>query len=108
MKTDHHALDNAQLVIVKWNDAWVKEDSVTVADARSRHKPTVITTIGWLLIDDEVGVQIANEHYDDLYRGCTFIMRCMVISVKPYKLTVPRKKKEKPSEKVVGHDSAGA
>jgi hypothetical protein len=65
-----------QLVVVRWNDAWVDgTDPVSLADAAATHKPKVIETLGWILKEDEVGISIANEHYADeeTYRGRTFI-----------------------------------
>ena len=82
------------LVIVTWHDAWTNELGVTVEDVRASHKPMVVRTIGWLLLDDEVGVSLANEHFDDeSYRGRTFILRSMVVDVQPFTLTKPRKRK---------------
>lgn len=79
------------LVVVKWNDAWVKGDApVVMSEVKHEHKPMPVTTIGWLLLDDEIGVQIANEFYDDAYRGRTFIMRSMVVSVTHHTLAKPR------------------
>ena len=83
------------LVIVEWDDAWTDEQTVTLEDVRASHKPMVVTTIGWLLLEDEVGVSLANEFYGGTYRGRTFILRSMVKSVTPYVLTKPRKKKER-------------
>lgn len=79
------------LVVVVWNDAWASETAVTQTELV--HKPEKIVTIGWLLRDDEVGVQLANEHYDETYRGRTFIPRGMVQSVTHYQLAKPRQKK---------------
>ncbi len=84
------------LVVVKWHDAWVKGDApVVMSEVLQEHKPMVITTIGWLLMDNDMGVQIANEHYDDAYRGRTFIPRGMVVSVEHHTFAKPRVKKAK-------------
>lgn len=86
---------NLPLVIVEWNDAWTNEMGVTVEDVRASHKPMVVHTIGWLLLDDEIGVSLANEHFDDgSYRGRTFILRSMVVKVEPVRLVKPRKRRE--------------
>lgn len=84
------------LVIVQWDDAWTNEMGVTVEDVRSSHKPMPVQTIGWLLLDDEVGVSLANEHFDDgSYRGRTFILRSMVRAMTHHTLVKPRQKKPK-------------
>ena len=85
------------LVVVTWNDAWIDgTEPVLMSEVHIEHKPKVITTIGWLLKDDERGVSIACEHYDDdkTFRGRTFIPRGMVQSVTPHVLAKPRKKKQ--------------
>jgi hypothetical protein len=79
------------LVLVIWNDAWSSETPVTLD--HFVHEPETVTTIGWLLRDDDTGVQLANEFYDDTYRGRTFIPRAMIQSVTPYALTKPRQRK---------------
>ena len=71
---------------VTWDDAWVDGDSpVDPLEVRISHKPQVIKTIGYILLQDEVGISIANEHYDTegvtFYRGRTFIPAGMVKKV---------------------------
>ena len=84
------------LVVVKWQDAWTNELGVTLEDVGASHKPMPVTTIGWLLKDDEVGISLANEYFDDgSYRGRTFILRSMVVSCEPFALVKPRKPKTK-------------
>ncbi len=83
-------------VEVTWNDAWVDgADPVNLADVAASHKPKVIKTLGYLLLDNDVGISLANEHYEDedVYRGRTFIHRPMVVTVTPFALTKPRKKR---------------
>ena len=64
------------LVIVEWADAKVDGDlPISVETAWETHKPMIIHTIGWVLREDEAGVSVANEYYDDTYRGRTFIPR---------------------------------
>ncbi len=84
------------LVVVEWLDAWTKEDGVTLDDAKTNHAPTLVTTIGWCLLRDEAGIQLANEYFDDTYRGRTFVPAGMIKSVTPFKLARPRKPKETP------------
>jgi hypothetical protein len=78
------------LVVVEWMDAWTLE-TPTTANGPFAHEPEKVTTIGWLLKDDEIGVQLANEFYDDSYRGRTFIPRAMVRSVTHHVLAKPRR-----------------
>ncbi len=77
------------LVVVEWDDAWQTETPAAL-NGPMVHAPERVTTIGWVLRDDAEGIQLANEFYDDTYRGRTFIMRSMVRKVTPYKLTKPR------------------
>lgn len=86
-----NAVSPHPLVVVVWDDAWVKgSDPVVMSEVAHEHKPMPITTIGWLLRDDEVGVQVMNEFYDDAYRGRTFVPRAMVRSVTHYALATPK------------------
>lgn len=86
------------LVVVRWNDAWVKaEENITLEDVRLSHAPLVVETIGWLLHEDEVGASIANEKYDGYFRGRTFIYRPMIISITPYNLTKKARHARKPA-----------
>jgi hypothetical protein len=85
------------LVVIVWDDAWVRaEESVAMGDVHATHKPMSITTIGWLLLENEDGISVANEYYDDTYRGRTFIPRAMVKSVTRFALTKPRLRKGRP------------
>jgi hypothetical protein len=94
-------MDPLTLVKCRWRDAWVDgNEPILLKEAHLKHKPLIITTLGWLLIDDEEGISIANELYTDdsgldVYRGRTFIPREMVLELKPFKK--PRKKKPAPS-----------
>lgn len=85
------AIDRLPLVVVEWDDAWQSETPATLA--HFVHKPERITTIGWLMKEDDVGVQLANEFYDDTYRGRTFIPRAMIVGVTRYGLSKSRKPK---------------
>lgn len=82
-------------VIVEWDDAWQDQENFATATAvKGSHAPMPIETHGWLLVDDEVGVSIANERsYQDgqpVYRGRTFILRSMVKEVIP--VTISRRR----------------
>ena len=78
------------------NDAWCDAGAeVSIKDIKDTHKPHLIETIGWLLLSDEEGVSIANEKTDPYtYRGRTFVLRGMVVSLVPYRQ--PRQRKPKP------------
>lgn len=89
---------NLPLVLVVWNDAHTQESPVDSETIGPYHKPEVIHTLGWLLADDEVGVSVVNEFYDESYRGLTFIPRGMIISVNQYQLTKKRSTKVKMPE----------
>lgn len=62
------------------------------AEMDAVHGPAVITTVGWILRDDDKGITIANEYCGDGdYRGVTFILRINIVDVLP--LTTGRSKK---------------
>jgi hypothetical protein len=83
------------LVCVMWDDAWgSKEDEVTLEDVGLSHKPTIVTTVGWLVHQDDAGLSIFNEKYENKFRGRTFIPAALVKSVTP--VIKPRKRKEVP------------
>jgi hypothetical protein len=77
-----------------WDDAWTNENAVSLQDVGHTHKPEVITTLGWLLKQDDTGVSLANEFYAETYRGRTFIPAPMIKSILPFKLSKTRPKKE--------------
>lgn len=83
-------------VEVEWEDAWGNAtEAVFPQDAHEQHKPEVIKTYGWLLVDNEKGVSVFSEKCDDgSYRGRSFITRAMIKSVIPLKLSKPRKSKK--------------
>jgi hypothetical protein len=81
-----------RFTIVRWHDAWADSvGAVTISDALLTHKPETIRTVGWLLVDDPMGVSLANEVCGDgSYRGRTFVPRAMIVSVTVYELRAPR------------------
>lgn len=87
-----------EIVKVLWKDAWIgATEPINLEEVHLKHRPMLMTTLGWLLCDDEEGVSIANEQYydeDDMdtYRGRTFIPRGMVQEIIPFK--PPRSKKK--------------
>lgn len=74
-------------VRVEWDDAWADTDEfVTPHAIEKTHRAMRITTMGWLLHEDEHGLSVANEASTDAggtetYRGRTFIPRGMILSV---------------------------
>jgi hypothetical protein len=90
--------EDRRLVVVVWDDAWQdQENFVTAHGIASTHEPLKVTTLGWVIRDDEVGISVANERSvddgKDVFRGRTFIPRAMVKSVTDFILATPRKKK---------------
>lgn len=76
--------DQFPLVVLTWNDAC--GSATQIFDEARDHRPTVMTTVGWLLKADAVGVSIACERYaedegKDAFRGCTFVPKGMVVKV---------------------------
>lgn len=80
------------LVLVEWWDAWGESEPISLQTVAGSHEPLLVRTLGWLLHEDERGVQVANEHYEGYFRGRSFIPRAMVKSVTPYALSKPRRK----------------
>lgn len=95
-----------ELVRLIWLDAWVDgNEPINLDEAHTKHRPLQITTLGWLIYEDDTGVSVANEHYVDdngwdVYRGRTFVPRGMVVSCEPLKK--PRKPRVR---KVLNEDS---
>lgn len=89
------------LAVVVWDDAWSAGIEVlNQKDVEEKHRPSVMQTLGWILKEDDLGISIANERCldkgDECYRGHTFIVRSLVKSVTPFKLSTPRKPKPLP------------
>lgn len=96
-----------ELVKVRWNDAWVSgTEPINLEEVHLKHRAMQMTTLGWLLFEDEDGVSVANENYIDddgldTYRGRTFIPRGMILEVVPLeKQRKPRKSKPPPPQTV--------
>lgn len=94
-------MDRRQLTVVRWDDAWADQDNFATAHGiKQTHEPMLVVTMGTILVDDEAGISIANEHSTqdgkDVYRGRTFIPRAMIKSVETFNLTKLRTHKPKP------------
>lgn len=73
------------LAEVEWLDAHQQQDELTVDNILEEHKPAVIHTQGYIIINDEVGVWVASEWLPgnkaqpkDTYRQHTFIPKGML------------------------------
>ena len=68
-----------RLVVVTWKDAHGSPAQFKKKD----HAPLIMTTVGWLLCQDDRGLSIANERQEDgVYRGQTFIPSGMIQHIK--------------------------
>jgi len=80
---------------VTWEDAWCDGvDDVTFENVGDKHKPVLMITRGWVLIDNDIGVSMFYEKQADStsYRGRTFIPKGMIKSIEDF----PRIRKRKP------------
>jgi hypothetical protein len=88
------------LVVVEWDDHKGDDgEPVSLETVDSQHKPQIITTIGWVLKEDDKGIFLVTEYYDQTFRGKTFVDKRMIRKITPYKLVKPGKPKalrEKP------------
>jgi len=83
------------LVILEWLDAHSPGSTEVVGpeNLNDLHTPLLVSTTGWLLRDDSIGVTIACEHVGGKeYRGVTFVPRGMVMTVTPVNKPRARKK----------------
>lgn len=90
---------------VVWEDAFSDPTADIHPDnALDSHKPTIMHTRGWILVDDGVGISVFNEFNPEsgCYRGKTFIPRGMIVEVRPIKNKRPRKRKVPQPEPGVG------
>jgi hypothetical protein len=89
-------LDKVGFAVVVWDDAHGSATTdVTLEDLD--HTPIVMTTVGWLLREDEKGVSVANERCEEhgkmVYRGHTFVPRSLIRSCTKMTLARPRRAK---------------
>ena len=82
-------------VLVRWRDPWSDAvTSVTLKDVHETHKPELIVTAGWLLLQDEEGVSLACEYCaDGSFRGRSFIIASLISSIECVSLVPPRHRK---------------
>jgi|TARA_R110000824_G_scaffold22432_8_gene82110 hypothetical protein len=69
-------------VIIFWNDAWGEDNSVDLKDIDNN--PILTTSIGWLLVEDEIGVTISMDSYPSMpkdFRSTAHIPRGMITKI---------------------------
>lgn len=76
-------MDSYPDVVVEWDDAWVEgTEFVTMDGIIDSHLPWLVRTKGWLLLEDDKGISLANEMVvvdgRERFRGRTFIPRAMI------------------------------
>lgn len=88
------------LVCVTWMDADAARptDAFDEKELAVRHKTTPVHTYGLLMINDDIGITLVNEYYDDSgtlqYRGKTLIPKGMVTNIE-YLFTLPKPRGKK-------------
>lgn len=67
---------------ITWLDPCSPEATAVhnIKELETVHRPLEVTTIGYVLKDDEKGVTLACEHCGgDDYRGLTFVLRVLIV-----------------------------
>jgi hypothetical protein len=89
------SVNKHSVAIVVWDDA---HGSATkdVTEKELPHGPVTMTTMGWILREDDIGISIACERFGDegvdYYRGHTFIPHGLIKSCTKFNLSAsPRK-----------------
>lgn len=71
-----------KLILLVWHDA--SGSATKVYEEARDHQPTVMTSVGWLMQSDQIGVSICSEQYTEdgvtQWRGHTFVPRGMCVS----------------------------
>lgn len=92
---------NLPFVVVEWHDAWKDAtNDVDLEGAQMGHKATTCFAAGWMLVDNDKGIQLCAEASPSEslpYRQRTLIPRAMIVAVHHQKLSVPRKRKTEDS-----------
>jgi hypothetical protein len=72
------------LVAVRWQDAQGTATEVINENTVGKwHKPVLVTTIGWLMRQDDEGVSVCCEYCGEGdYRGHTFILAPNLVSIR--------------------------
>jgi len=88
-------MEPKQLVAVVWKDAHGGSSEI-FNENEIPHEPTMVTTYGLLLRQDDTGVSIANEVIESgQYRGHTFVPSPLVVEIRIISQSnrAPRKKR---------------
>lgn len=95
-------LKNPGIVAVTWDDTRKEDDTfhLNESELAAAMTPFRITTVGWLLGEDDGGVLIAEEVQIDptarQARNVTYILRSGIVEMR--KQRTPRKKREKAAQ----------
>jgi hypothetical protein len=85
-----------QLALVVWNDAHADLDQAWIQADGYSHAPLRVTTVGWIVKDDQEGVTLFSESIADTesasFRARSFIPRGMIVDISPLASKKPRKK----------------
>lgn len=88
-----------RFVTCKWADSWADGvEDVTIENAKDKHRPILMETRGYLLVDNEDGISLFHERCreDGTFRGRTFILRGNIVSVEDFPAKRKRKKEPTP------------
>lgn len=90
-----------QFALVEWDDAWkASTEGATVDTARDSHKPVQECSGGWVMINDERGIQLGSSYSEDgEHRNRSFIPRELIKKITFVKLVPIRPKKAPNAEK---------
>lgn len=83
------------LVMVVWNDAHADLDQAWIQADGWSHAPLRVTTVGWIVKDDDEGITLFSESIADTesasFRARSFIPRGMIVEITPLASKKPRK-----------------
>ena len=101
------SMKGPRFVSVTWEDAWSDDNGEwSPENVHESHHPAVMQTVGWLLLENDVGVSIFNERDTKTggYRGRTFIPGRMIMKVEDFP---PKRIKRKNAKLPVSELSQG-
>jgi hypothetical protein len=86
-----------RFVAVTWEDSWGDTaGDATPENVHEKHHPAIMQTVGWLLLENEIGTSIFCERdtQDGSYRGRTFIPKKMILVMEDFPPKRARKRIE--------------